>query len=245
MVSSVQHRGRSSHGYIIGLPETAAFSVQESAIIFRGRLSLSDWESLGRRLLVLTESVTWWVADWLVYGEETYKDRYQEAIKRTSLSYQTLRNYTWVARQFNINRRRAALSFGHHAEVASLDQAEQDFWLRKAEEFGWSRNRLRQEVRDSLRERNEAEASCDDCDDPVAGCGESWPQNQEDADPADEKKNSEALRIRLTSGQLEQCEAAARKNGMNVANWAAQVLLTAAGQPALTCYGFRAAFAGL
>jgi hypothetical protein len=226
MISSVRHRGRSSHGYVLGMPETAAYSVQESAIIFSGRLSIKDWESLGKRLLALTESVTWWIADWLVYGEETYKDRYEEAIKRTSLSYQTLRNYRWVARRFNVERRRAALSFGHHAEVASLDQAEQDFWLRKAEEFSWSRNRLRQEVRDSLRERRGVQASCDD---PTAD--EPWPSNREDSDSADERTNSEALRIQLSQGQLKQCEVAARKNGMNVTNWAMLVLLSAATHP--------------
>jgi len=213
---------------MLGLPETVEFQVQESAIIFNGRLSLSDWESLGKRLLTLTESATWWVADWLVYGEQAYKDRYQEAIKRTSLSYQTLRNYTWVAKRFNIDRRHAALSFGHHAEVASLDQAEQDFWLRKAEEFGWSRNQLRQEVRASLRERSEVQAPSDD----TAGDGESWSPHQEGINSGREKMNGEPLRIQLTSGQLEQCETAARKSGMSVGSWAAHVLLSAASQPA-------------
>jgi hypothetical protein len=224
MTSSLQQRRGLPHGYILGIPETAAFQVIESAIIFNGRLSLSDWESLGKRLLALTESVTWWTADWLVYGENTYKDRYQEAIKRTSLSYQTLRNYAWVAKRFNIDRRRANLSFGHHAEVASLEQAESDFWLRKAEEFDWSRNRLRQEVRASLRERNEVEPTSDDPD----GDGEPLPPNQDSTESSTE--NGEALRIRLTSGQLEQCETAARKSGMDLTNWAARVLLAAACQ---------------
>ena len=75
---------------------------------------------------------------WLVYGESQFKDRYEEAIRRTSLNYQTLRNYTWVARRFDLSRRRDNLSFGHHAEVAALDPPEQEFWLRKAEKYGWS-----------------------------------------------------------------------------------------------------------
>jgi phage tail sheath gpL-like len=33
--------------------------------------------------------------------------------------------------------RRDSLSFGHHAEVGALAQAEQDFWLRKAAEPSW------------------------------------------------------------------------------------------------------------
>jgi hypothetical protein len=39
------------------------------------------------------------------------------------------------------------LSFQHHAEVAALPIAEQDQWLDRAANFGWSRNQLRKELR--------------------------------------------------------------------------------------------------
>ncbi len=114
-----------------------------------------DWERLGQYVLSAHESSSWWVGDWLVYGQEAFRDRYQEALHRTSLDYQTLRNYAWVARRFELSRRRDNLSFGHHAEVAALPPAEQDYWLRKAQNLDWSRNRLRIEVKRSLRERND------------------------------------------------------------------------------------------
>ena len=50
------------------------------------------------------------------------------------LDYQTLRNYAWVARRFPAGRRRAGVSFAHHAEVARLPEPEQDYWLRRAED---------------------------------------------------------------------------------------------------------------
>ena len=84
-----------------------------------------------------------------------YEGRYREAVERTGLDYQTLRNYARIARRFEVSRRRETLSFGHHAELASLSEPEQDFWLRKAEQFSWSTSRLRREVRASLRERND------------------------------------------------------------------------------------------
>jgi hypothetical protein len=56
-----------------------------------------------------------------------------------------------------LSRRRDKLSFGHHAEVAALSDPEQNYWLRKAEEESWSRNRLRREVRESYRQRNREE----------------------------------------------------------------------------------------
>src|SRR5262249_35172030 len=65
----------------------------------------------------------------------------------TGFSYQTLRNYSWVASRFPLSRRRDSLSFGHHAEVAALDEEEQEAWLRRADLRRWSRNELRRNVR--------------------------------------------------------------------------------------------------
>src|SRR2546421_5685508 len=107
------------------LPALRVMRVEKSGIVFSGRLSLDAWELVGRRLMSFTDSVSWWIADWLVYGESQFKDRYEEAIRRTSLNYQTLRNYTWVARRFDLSRRRDNLSFRHHPQVAALDPPEQ------------------------------------------------------------------------------------------------------------------------
>jgi hypothetical protein len=175
----------------------------------------------------LADSATWWIADWLVYGESTFLDRYQEAIKRTSLSYQTLRNYTWVARRFELSRRRDSLSFGHHAEVSALDPPEQDFWLRKAEEFHWSCNRLRNEVRQSLRDRQGVQsleqagpAASKDLDGSAGTAAAADPDNFPEGSGA-------SLNLRLTPDQLIQFRSAASKEGLSISAWAAQVLLAA------------------
>jgi hypothetical protein len=64
---------------------------------------------------------------WLIHGENAYSGRYRDAIEQTSLDYQTLRNYAWVARSLPLSRRRDTLSFAHHAEVARPPECEQDF----------------------------------------------------------------------------------------------------------------------
>jgi hypothetical protein len=120
---------------------------------FPARMSFDKWLHIGRMLSAVNTSAAWCLGDWLVFGETAYNGRYRDAIEQTSLDYQTLRNYAWVARRFPLFRRRDTLSFGHHAEVAALSEPEQDFWLRKAETLGWSRNKLRREVKSSLRER--------------------------------------------------------------------------------------------
>src|SRR5580704_2599248 len=127
--------------------------LKNTGLLFARRPSLHAWKVVGDQLLAAANSSTWWIADWLAFGESTFKDRYLEAARNTQLNYQTLRNYAWVARRLELPRRRDSLTFGHHAEVAALDVPEQDYWLRKAEEHGWSRNKLRGEVRESLRQR--------------------------------------------------------------------------------------------
>jgi len=110
-------------------------------------IPFSSWQSIGRQLHLIHDSSAWWLADWLLYGETAFPDRYRKAITETSLDYQTLRNYAWVARKFVYSRRRDKLSFQHHAEVASLSPEQQDFWLDECERLNWSRNELRRQIR--------------------------------------------------------------------------------------------------
>jgi hypothetical protein len=45
-----------------------------------------------------------------------------------------------------MSRRRATLSFQHHAEVAALPEPDRELWLRRAERERWSRNELRRQL---------------------------------------------------------------------------------------------------
>ncbi|MGH3897601.1 MAG: LmbU family transcriptional regulator [Pseudonocardiaceae bacterium] len=115
---------------------------------FPVQLTFDEWERAGRQMAGLVNSSVWCLGDWVVYGEKEYVDRYRRAIEAVGLDYQTLRNYAWVARKFEPSRRRERLSFQHHAEVASLPPVEQDEWLARAEERGWSRSQLRRKIRE-------------------------------------------------------------------------------------------------
>ena len=182
------------------------------------QMPFTTWLQIGSQLSCVANSSAWCLGDWLAYGEVAYTGRYRDAIERTSLDYQTLRNYAWVARRFTMSRRRDRLSFGHHAEVAALPEVEQDFWLRKAEQLGWSRNQLRREVRGSLREREGAPAAQPDQPD------RDQPGGSRGAEPA----AGANLMIKVTPAQLETFEQAAGKAGLTVGAWAAQTLDEAA-----------------
>jgi hypothetical protein len=76
-----------------------------------------------------------------------YGRRYREAIAATGLDYKTLRNYAVVARRFEFARRREDLTFHHHAEVCALTDEDQQIWLDRAAENGWSKAELRRQLR--------------------------------------------------------------------------------------------------
>ncbi|GLF99162.1 LmbU family transcriptional regulator [Streptomyces yaizuensis] len=110
-------------------------------------LTFDDWERAGRQLSGILNSSSWWLGDWLVYGKDHYTDRYQRGIRAAGLQYQTLRNYAWVSRRFQLHRRRPALSFQHHAELASLPVGDQEMWLDRAERLKWTTKQLRSAMR--------------------------------------------------------------------------------------------------
>ncbi|WP_323184939.1 LmbU family transcriptional regulator [Kitasatospora purpeofusca] len=122
-------------------------SRDHTSLALPARLPIDAWMRIGQDLGAAADSATWWLGDWLVYGQERYPERYRRAIEETALDYQTLRNYAWVARKFPPGRRRPALSMQHHAEVASLDPEVQDNWLDRAQQGSWSRNELRRRIR--------------------------------------------------------------------------------------------------
>jgi hypothetical protein len=201
------------------------------------QLPYEKWLGIGRQLAAVTTSAAWCLGDWLTYGENTYSGRYRDAIEQTSLDYQTLRNYAWVAKRFPLSRRRDSLSFAHHAEVAGLPEHEQDFWLRKAEQFAWSRNRLRQEVRTSLAQRDSA-------DERDTGRHDQGSGQDGDAADGDEKvaaslatvtEDHQAdsvllIEVALSAEQMETCQAAAVRHGWSIEEWAASALDSVARQ---------------
>ncbi len=174
------------------------------------QLRFERWLVVGRELAAISTSAAWCLGDWLAFGEKAYPGRYRHAIEQTSLDYQTLRNYTWVARQFAMSRRRDTLTFGHHAEVAALPIPEQDFWLRKAEEHQWPVKQLRRQVRASQAERSPSEHH--DAE-PGPGCPD-WVIL--------------SLQIRLSPQQLDDCHAAASNANLSIEAWTVKALEQAA-----------------
>jgi hypothetical protein len=110
-------------------------------------MRVEAWTALGVKIARYSDASSWWLGDWLAFGQIKYGRRYKEGIAATGLDYQTLRNYAVVARRFGLSRRRDNLSFQHHSELCALGDDDQDLWLDLAAENGWSKSELRRRLR--------------------------------------------------------------------------------------------------
>jgi len=134
----------------VPLPAGCNSRAQRNALYLRRGLEFEEWAEIGRRIATIRDSAAWWIGDWLAFGRRFYPGRYKAALAMTGLDYQTLRNYAWVASRFAPSRRDGRVSFGHHAELASLPDYEADAWLTRCAGEHWSRRKLRHELRQAF-----------------------------------------------------------------------------------------------
>lgn len=109
-------------------------------------LSYDHWERIGRQLQLANVAVQWWIGDWLVYGEHRWREKYAQAVQQFGKAEQTLMNYHYVAKAISPYRRREQVDFSTHAEVASLDEEDQERILAKAANEGTTRKQVRREA---------------------------------------------------------------------------------------------------
>jgi hypothetical protein len=132
----------------------AIVSMAEAGAITPVSLDLSDpempfetYEMLGAYLGRMNRSCSWWIGDWLVFGEGAYGERFAQAVTATGLAEQTLLNRAYVCRNVPRSLRRAAVPFSVHAEVAALPAKEQRKWLDRAEKGNWTKAELRAQMK--------------------------------------------------------------------------------------------------
>ena len=80
-----------------------------------------------------------WIGDWLNYGEPVYGEKYSQALEATGIPLATLENYAYVAGNLQSSRRREDVRFSVHCEAVQLPTTkEQDRWLKRAADGGWT-----------------------------------------------------------------------------------------------------------
>jgi hypothetical protein len=119
-----------------GIPDNV--HVSEAGIQFTGELSYEHWEHLMQVLVKMEDAFQWALGDALNYGEGRYGEKYTQAMELTGHKYQSLANYSWVARNVPIGVRNPKLSWTHHRVVCKLSHDEQKRLLSEAFEKQWS-----------------------------------------------------------------------------------------------------------
>ena len=88
-------------------------------------LSEDGWRKTGAALAGVERATPWWWGDW--WNARNVGRVLPEGWTGPSLS--TLGSYATVAKAFPLSRRRETVPFGHHAELTSLSEEEQDSLL--------------------------------------------------------------------------------------------------------------------
>jgi hypothetical protein len=84
-------------------------------------LAFEQWQAIGRELAAREKVLNWWIGDWWAFGEHRYGERAKAlADGLFGKAFQTIANAGTVSRSLETSRRREALSWSHHAEVAPL-----------------------------------------------------------------------------------------------------------------------------
>jgi len=113
--------------------------------------TFDQWQHIGRELAAREKVLNWWIGDWWAFGEHRYGDRAEVVAEGVfGKSFQTLRNYGTVCRSLETSRRRDALEWSHHAEVAPLAKQSPeaaDMLLDRAEREGMTVAQVRAAVR--------------------------------------------------------------------------------------------------
>jgi hypothetical protein len=123
------------------------FAITPTGIEFNEELSFEEWDALGQKLAPIGKSIGFIIGDWINYGEKRWGDKYEEALQRTGMAYQTLRHYAHVARRVQLFCRQNKLGFEHHAAVAKIkDPEEQQHWLEMAVQHKLGKRRLQKSI---------------------------------------------------------------------------------------------------
>ncbi|MCX8494911.1 MAG: hypothetical protein ORN51_01855 [Akkermansiaceae bacterium] len=123
------------------------FVITPTGIQFKEELSYDEWMQMANDLGKAGRSIGFVIGDWINYGESRWREKYDEALKATRLSRQTLKDYAYVSRKVESSLRQDDLDFSIHAVVAKLKtNDEKQHWLSMAEKHDLSVRRLRKSI---------------------------------------------------------------------------------------------------
>ncbi len=138
MSELVEYEGRL--GVVLAL-ETSG-SLTQLGFTLPAEVTYEQYEAIGRGFGAVTEAMQWAVGDYIVQGEAVFGAESHQAIEALEISPASRSQYARVAERIPAERRVEGLTWSHHREVVALDPEQQDLWLGRAKDAGWSRQEL-------------------------------------------------------------------------------------------------------
>lgn len=132
--------------------EQAYITETATGLSFSSAIPIEIWGEFVTRLQRQQKLIDWALADAINFGEQAFGEDHAQWVDETGLSKRTLQNIARIGREIPPARRRADVSFSHHAEVITLPVPDQERLLDRAEHAGMTRY----ELRDAVRERRRA-----------------------------------------------------------------------------------------
>jgi hypothetical protein len=102
--------------------------------------TFDQWADHGAKLNLADRAVDWLVGDWFVWGEQQFGEIAYQALD--GFMPDQIRKRVFVASRIPLSRRRASLSFTHHALVSGLKPDEQEHWLSQTEKHNLTTKEL-------------------------------------------------------------------------------------------------------
>jgi len=107
-----------------------------TSLEFPDDLTYEEWTQVGLFLAGMTQSMPWWIGDWLLAGEFKYGEKFAQAASETGLKEERLQQYQWVSEHIQSCTRAqfSGLYWTHFRQVAHLDTEKQQEWLQRAQD---------------------------------------------------------------------------------------------------------------
>lgn len=105
-------------------------------------------ETVGEILGLLQGSLAWLIGDFMLICERQYGKTTKEVADAFGLEPGTVHTYTWLCRKVDFSIRLDNLSPEVHRVVATMNQADQRYWLQIASDNGWSVRALRAAIKE-------------------------------------------------------------------------------------------------
>ena len=181
--------------------ELAYVTETPTGLAFDPTTPIELWAALVTRLQRQSKVIEWALADAINFGDQAFGEMHAQWVDETGLAKRTLQNIARIGREIPPARRRADVSFSHHAEVITLPISEQEALLDRAESAGMTRY----DLRDAVRERKRAleGQAVDAAGEPVCLAELAWCPDESDlTEDARRSMNSAAPLGRLRSAWI-------------------------------------------